>query len=537
MNKYINFLPKPLLDDIIKNQCIPIIGAGFSRNADLPDNLKLPLWEDLGKYFAKQLEGYSYTTPLDAISTYTYEYSKNKTVEMLRELLYIDKSKPGAVHNAFTDLPFDTIVTTNFDFLLEKTFENKSKSNCIPIIDEDQLTINTSIEFVKIIKIHGDLNHPKKLILTEEEYDTYLTNYPIMSTYISNLLITKTPIFIGYSLGDPDFRGIWHVLRSRLGVMFRKAYVLAVGIEEFQKKKYERRGVKVINIDGRKDDYKKVLESFFKELKYYWDSKISEISTFTDVKSKIEISLPPKTKTGMCFFAIPFNLLSFYRENVFPIFNEYGFNPITASDMILLGDNFTQKITTLIERADLIYVDVSTTNTLVEFGVAQAKGKDIIPIIEEGREIPADLSNYNFLFRPKINSENINDFLINLEKQVADLSKIFIIPLFDEPERLLKKDEYRAAVIMAFSLLEDELRKRIKPLVYKERRFINLREGVQEALKLQLISKKDASEISEWLIERNSLVHTSKSISKKKASSIVNGVLKIVDNLKKDLSK
>ena len=532
MNKYINFLPKPLLDDIIKNQCIPIIGAGFSRNADLPDNLKLPLWEDLGKYFAKQLEDYSYTTPLDAISTYTYEYSKNKTVEQLRELLYINNAKPGAVHNAFTDLPFDTIVTTNFDFLLEKAFENKSKSNCIPIIDEDQLSITTSKEFVKIIKIHGDLNHPKKLILTEEEYDTYLTNYPIMSTYISNLLITKTPLFIGYSLDDPDFRGIWQVLRSRLGVMFRKAYVLTVGIYEFQKKKYERRGVKVVNIEGRKEEYKKVLESFFKELKCYWDSKISEISTFTDVKSKIEISLPPETKTGLCYFAIPFNLLSFYRENIFPIFNEYGFNPITASDMILPGGSFMQKITTLIERADLVYVDASTPNTLIEFGFANTMGKKILLVVEEEREIPSDLRDFLYLKRPKINSENINNFLIDLGKQVADFSVKLIPPLFEEPERLLKKGEYRASVIVAFSLLENEFRKRKKFTIDKERRFINLTDIMKEAVGLHLISKKDALE---WIKERNWLVHLGKRISKKKAFEIVNGILRIVNSLKTDL--
>jgi len=47
MAKYIRCLPKPLLDDIIKNRCIPIIGAGFSRNADLPSGLQMPLWHDI----------------------------------------------------------------------------------------------------------------------------------------------------------------------------------------------------------------------------------------------------------------------------------------------------------------------------------------------------------------------------------------------------------------------------------------------------------------------------------------------------------
>lgn len=529
MNKYISFLPKPLLDDFIKKQCIPIIGAGFSINAE-PDDLKIPAWEDLGKYFAKQLGDYSYSTPLDAISDYTYEYSKNKTVEILRELLYIDKSKPGAVHNAFADLPFDIVVTTNFDFLLEKAYE--SKSACIPILDEDQLTINTPLDFVKIIKMHGDLNHPKKIILTEEEYDMYLTNYPIMSTYISNLLITKTPLFIGYSLDDLDFRGIWQVLRSRLGIMLRKAYVLTVGINEFQRKKYERRGIRVINIEARKNDYKKVLESLFKELKYYWDSKISEVSSFTDVRSKIEISLPPETKTGLCFFAVPFSLSSFYRENVFPIFNEYGFKTMIASDMILPDDSPVQKIPALIERADIIYIDISSPYTLFEFAFAKRMRKKIILVIEKDKEIPSDIQGLNYIVRPEVSSGNINNFLNTLEDKVSDLSKKFIPLILEEPKRLLEKDEYRAAVVMVFSLLEDELRKKVKLGFEKEKRFININSLTQEARKLELINNEDFLKIKEGLIERNKLVHSNKGISKKKSIEIVNSILKIINKLK-----
>ena len=142
MSNFIDSIPKPLLDDIVHNQCIPIIGAGFSRNADLPNNLKMPLWEDLGKHFAKQMKGFEYTDPIDAISTYCHEFSKPKAVEILSEILFIDTAKPGNVYNALSDLKFDILITTNFDFLLEKAYENISKNTCVPIIGEDQLSVN-----------------------------------------------------------------------------------------------------------------------------------------------------------------------------------------------------------------------------------------------------------------------------------------------------------------------------------------------------------------------------------------------------------
>src|SRR5437867_2986879 len=44
----IDRIPSPLLDDIVQGRCVPIVGAGFSRNAILPSGLSMPLWRELG---------------------------------------------------------------------------------------------------------------------------------------------------------------------------------------------------------------------------------------------------------------------------------------------------------------------------------------------------------------------------------------------------------------------------------------------------------------------------------------------------------
>jgi hypothetical protein len=112
-------LPSPLLEDIVENRCIPIIGAGFSRNATTPQGLQMPLWNDVAGYFSKQLEeNYSYVNPLDPISDYCHKFGKAKVVEQLRTILYTGKINVSPAHLAFADLPFDTVITTNFDFLL-----------------------------------------------------------------------------------------------------------------------------------------------------------------------------------------------------------------------------------------------------------------------------------------------------------------------------------------------------------------------------------------------------------------------------------
>jgi hypothetical protein len=72
---------------------------------------------------------------------------------------------------------------------------------------------------------------------------------------VANQLITKTAVFIGYRLEDPDFRQIWHVVFDRLGRTRRKAYTIAVNARAADVARYERRGVKVINLPGPRDKY------------------------------------------------------------------------------------------------------------------------------------------------------------------------------------------------------------------------------------------------------------------------------------------
>ncbi len=250
MTKLIKF-PKPLLHDIIENRCIPIIGAGFSKNAEIPKGMEMPAWKQLGEYFAK-LGNYDDDDPLDAISNFHHMYKRPKTIGELKKLLHINNLnvKPGPAHLSFAKLPFTTVITTNFDSLLEKSYDLVHKSY-ETIIEESQLSVDyseTSSKLTRILKIHGDFSNPDRMIMTEEDYDTFRENYPMMSTHIANLLITKTPLFIGYSLNDPDFRGIWETIRSRLGDNTRQAYALVPRTTSTIVTRFDRRGVKAIPI-------------------------------------------------------------------------------------------------------------------------------------------------------------------------------------------------------------------------------------------------------------------------------------------------
>lgn len=268
----------------------------------------------------------------------------------------------------------------------------------------------------------------------------------------------------------------------------------------------------------------------FEELREYWLNKIPEISIITDEESLIDLSLPKDAQTRLCFFSLPFELIPFYRSNIFPIFERYGFTPITADDVISPGENIIAKISSLIERANLVVVDISLSPSVMqELSIALGKSRKILIIKEEGTEIPSNLLEFQYLERPKsMELSAVESFVSKLEQLVQGFSKELIDQLSDEPIRLLKKKEYRAAVISAVALLEIELREKLP----KDVGFLSLVKLLNLAVKFEYIPSDKLPLIREWISIRNRLVHTKDTITPNKANKIVKGIMDILETIR-----
>ena len=136
-----------------------------------------------------------------------------------------------------------------------------------------------------------------------------------------------------------------------------------------------------------------------------------------------------------------------------------------------------------------------------------------------------------------MDAEKINDFAKNIEEEVKKLSKEILNNLENEPKRLLDKEEYRAAVIMVFSLFENELREKFRfefkgKKQYYKSFFPSLSQMIREPEIYKYIGEENLPKLKEWLIKRNMLIHSREGISKKKANEIVSGILKIVENIR-----
>lgn len=544
MSKYIKDVPKTLLEDFVENKVIPFVGAGFSKNAILPNGLAAPDWNELGKKVADYIPDYEYANAIDALSLFETHFSRVKLMELLSKMLHVNELKPGDAHRSFCNVFFDTICTTNFDFLLEHTLQETRRPHSI-IVSEDRLPIDMQ-EKTKLIKLHGDFNHPERMVITERDFDVFLERNKVLATYISNLFITKTLLLVGYSFEDIDIRNVWQIINSRLGQLHRPAYAVMVDASSIEISRFERRNIKVINLKGKRADYPIILHHFFTEIKQVIDEKSPEKITATNEKVREELKLPVDNKR-LCFISAPYTHISFLKELIYPLLEEKGITPITLDEVIMPEDNWMTKSETLIKEASFAIVDASGNNSNVmwELGVVTSLKKQKIVIIEEDQYdmMKDNLKNYKFLkYSTKNNNEN---FIFELNKILSNYFGSMGALENSEPERLLKKNEYAAAVISSFRLLERKLRELNEKYFSKNNFNINIskhyfryKNGI---LPIKLNNKEEGDSFKKIIDNvinyfpiRNQIVHgIPYYVDKKKATEIVKTINELINMINK----
>ena len=540
--KYLQYFPKPLLNDLVSGRWLPVVGAGMSLNARLPASKKMPLWADLGKALAEELTDFVSNGTLDAISAYQHEFGRAKLIERLTDILLIKEAIPGDAHKAFCSIPFDIVCTTNFDFLLERQYEQTPRY-VYPVVDEEQLSVNSSTAGTLLLKLHGDLHHPSRLIVTEEDYDAFLAKYPLIATYLSNQLITKTALFIGYSLDDPDFRQISNIVSERLGRTRRIAYAIMVSARPADIMRFERRGVKVINLPGSRDRYGEILAGAFLELREYMRDNVIAVSQVTEERPLQELLLPRDALTRLCFFSLPLELLSLYRSRIFPLVEDIGLVPVTADDVVSPGDNINAKIDALIDRATVMVVELSSQWTRAEYDIAVARMKGAEPTIPHRRgieviivttdieQVPASARDFIVVYRTSLISEDTDDFADRLVNELRRIAST--IGRDQEPRRLLEAREYRAAVISAMTLLETWFREHIPTAVpsLDTQTHLTLRTLIDIGTRRELLHTRDRQHLAQWMKIRSEAVHSGTPISRAVAREIVEGVFELINRL------
>jgi hypothetical protein len=204
------------------------------------------------------------------------------------------------------------------------------------------------------------------------------------------------------------------------------AYTLAVNAKPADVARFERRGVKVINLPGTREKYGEVLSATFRELREYVRDNVIAASKVTEEQPLRELLLPRGPATRLCFFSLPLELLPFYRERVFPVVEQAGFVPVTADDLIAPGDNVSAKLDALIDRASVMVAEVSSDWTMAEFRMAiarlnalegnssQQKPFQLIVVVNDIDKVPVSIHSFRVLRRPNLLTDDAEGFVADL---------------------------------------------------------------------------------------------------------------------------
>ncbi len=461
-------LPPALIDDFLARAWLPIVGAGFSKNASLPQGERMPDWSELALDLAADMPDYlpardpsdppPHIDAIDVISAYEDRFDRPRLTARLSDALHERTARPGPVHAAFCALAFDVVCTTNFDFLLEQQYA-LNWPPCLPVVDETMLTRRPPEQQVQLVKLHGDLHHPARLVATERDYDLFVAQNPLVANYVANLLVTRTPVLIGYSLDDPDVRGLWSIVSERLGRLRRTGYAIVVAADPNLVARFARRGIEVIDLPPEPAGYGATLLRLFAELRDLWHERFPAYGAAADDDVAAELALPSDESRRLCYVSVPSRLVGWYRDLVFPVVEAAGFVPVSVEDIDMPGRTVLATVEALIARASFAVIDVDSVNGGLELAAARSRlaADRVVAVMTPQAGVPEALLDRGGLHLVRT-QESMSDPTAFLDDLAGMLGEAARTRPAAEPARLLEVGEPKAAAIAAVAVLEATLR-------------------------------------------------------------------------------
>jgi hypothetical protein len=134
--------------------------------------------------------------------------------------------EPSELHLALAQVPAPVLFTTNYDLLTERAIERVQGVPPDVVIEDGHVGLINEARRTTIVTLHGCLTLPETIVLTRDDYEPYADRHRAMVAYLQSLLATRTFLFVGFSLVDPNFRAIYSAIARALGPHKRQSYLI-----------------------------------------------------------------------------------------------------------------------------------------------------------------------------------------------------------------------------------------------------------------------------------------------------------------------
>lgn len=209
-----------------------MVGAGFSKNAEMGEDVSMKDWGELCEdlytalYNAKPCDrDFRLKSALRLAQQIESTMGRSALDEIIKDSLPNDSISPGYLHKLLVKLNWRDIFTTNYDSLLENAAVKAYRHYNI-VTSKDSLIYQPH---PRIVKLHGSFPDNRPFIITEEDYRTYPERFPEFVNTIRQALIETQFCLIGFSGDDPNFVSWLGWFRDIMGQQMRPIYMIYVG--------------------------------------------------------------------------------------------------------------------------------------------------------------------------------------------------------------------------------------------------------------------------------------------------------------------
>ena len=219
-----------LVEAIAKNRAIAMVGAGSSIRVGFPN------WTDLLERLSSEAvqidpKCEEELNSLAHTNDYLVYAGKIKTIlgpkvfaSHLKEIFGPDKPKHDIFHETLVQLPFCHFLTTNYDRVLQSTYECCYNKPYAELDLDEQAKRNSLIGKLQdrsiekhFVHVHGSIKRPECIVLALDDYNERYIRTNDCTEALKIIFTLQPLVFMGFSLNDSDFTGPLRFLNACLG--------------------------------------------------------------------------------------------------------------------------------------------------------------------------------------------------------------------------------------------------------------------------------------------------------------------------------
>lgn len=207
--------PSEIVDNIARRRTVIYLGSGVSMNSSNAAGKRPKTWVALlndmltqvpppKAHITKLLKENDLLTACEIIKK---KLGKEAFLDYLRAEYLTPGYTPADIHRHIFSLDSRIVISPNFDKIYD-TYVNTQTHGSTKIKHQYDDDVQSAIKENGrlIIKAHGSIDTPEKLIFTRKEYAEARSKYSGFYEILQALVITHNFVFIGCGVNDPDIK-------------------------------------------------------------------------------------------------------------------------------------------------------------------------------------------------------------------------------------------------------------------------------------------------------------------------------------------